>query len=92
MCIRDSRLDDGSRNQLGEQHHKSSEGNDIVLRLDLAPIDINGIAHGLEGVKTDPQREGQPRMRQGPSEQRVQVVRKEIRVFKEKQHPQINKY
>ena len=53
-------LDDGSGDELGEEGDKGAEVEDVPLGTGISPVDVDGVAHGLEGVEgdTDGQMEG----------------------------------
>ena len=81
--------DDGPRHQLGEHGHVSAEGHHIPLGGGVLPVDINGVAHGLESEKGDADGQGQSQGRNGDTGDQGQVGGKEIPVFEETQQPQI---
>jgi len=74
--------DDRARDQLGEQGHIGPKAHQIFLHRRVLTVDVNGIAHRLEGVEADPDGQGQPQNGQerGPR-QRVHVPGNEIPVF-----------
>ena len=83
----------GSGDQLGKERHKGGKINEVARGPHLAPINIQRIGHGLEGVKgySDRQDDVQMAHRGIDSdllEQHDQIVRKEIEVFEEPQHAQ----
>ena len=53
-------LDDRACNQLGEQRHECAESDNILLHRCVFAVDINGIAHRLEGVEANTNREWNP--------------------------------
>ena len=44
---------DGAGHKLREQADKGPHGDKVFLRMHPAPVDVDGIAHGLEGEKAD---------------------------------------
>ena len=76
---------DGARNQLWEQRNIRAERQNVFLHLRISAIHINGIAHGLKGVKGDTDGEQQIRLRNSQPGQRIQIVNKEIAVFEHAQ-------
>ena len=81
--------DDGTGDQLGEQHHEGTEVDEVMLGLDLAAVNVDGVGHDLEGVEADAQRQSQPGQQgDGGPEQGVDVAQEEVCVFKEEQHAQ----
>lgn len=51
--------DNGACDQLGEHGHISAEVYDIILYRSLSAVYINGVGHGLKGVKGDSDGKGQ---------------------------------
>ena len=45
---------DRARHELGEQGDEACEPHEAPLHLEPAPVYVDGVAHGLEGVKRDP--------------------------------------
>ena len=82
--------DDGTRNQLGKQCHIRAEIDDILLRFCLAPVDINGVAHGLKGVETDADGQRQIRLGERRAEQGIDRADKEVAVLEHAQQSQID--
>ncbi len=83
---------DGTGNELGEQHHKGAEVDDIAFCLDLAQIHINGIGHGLEGIEADTQRQYKANGGKAETKQRIEIAHKEVGVLEESQHTEIEHY
>ena len=54
--------DDGTRDELWEQGHIRAEIDDIFLRFRFAPVDIDGVTHGLERIETDADGQRQVRL------------------------------
>ena len=52
-------FNDGTGNQLREQGHKSAEVEDVPLGPGVPPVDVDGVAHGLEGVEGDADGQGE---------------------------------
>ena len=50
---------DGPRHQLREEAHIGEELHDVPYRLEPAPVNVNGIAQGLESIETDADRKDQ---------------------------------
>lgn len=48
---------DGACHQLGKVGYEQGKGHEVPLGLHLAPININGVAEGLEGVKGNAHRQ-----------------------------------
>ena len=82
-------LDDGPGDQLGEQRHIRTHVEDVLLGLHDAPVHVDGVGHGLEGVEADADGQGQSQRGDTGAQQAVQVVDGEIRVLEEAQDPQI---
>lgn len=55
-------LDDRTRDQLGKQGHKGAKIDDIFLYSGIPPVYVDGIAHGLKGVKGDADGQAQPQL------------------------------
>jgi len=43
--------------QLGKEADESEESQEVACRLDLAPINVDAVAEGLEGVEADADRQ-----------------------------------
>ena len=81
--------DNRSRNQLGEQDDVGAEVDDIVLRLDISAVDVDGIAHRLEGIKADAQRQCDRKVRHRYPGDRFDVFEEKPGIFKGKQDPEV---
>ena len=59
-------LDNGAGNQLGKQGDKGAEVDDVFLGARIAAVHVDGVRHGLEGIKgnADGQRDSQRLERQ----------------------------
>ena len=84
--------DDGARDELGKQGHVGAEGNGIFLHRRVLAVDVDGVAHGLEGVKADADGQGQAQRRQGEPRQGVDVPGDKIPVLEEDQDRQIEEH
>ena len=85
---------DGACHQLGKVGHEQGKGDEVPLRLHLAPIHINGVAHGLEGVKGYAHRQNdvQHRCSKGDAHrltQRRDSLAEKVQVFENEQKPEI---
>ena len=81
---------DGTCNQLGEHNHIRAEINDIVLSLHIPAVYVDGVAHGLEGVEADTQRQNSSRFHHtdGKPGDRIDGADDEVGVLEEHQHGQ----
>ena len=68
-------------NQLREQSHIGSKGNEIPLRLHLPPVHVHGVAQALEGIKADAHGQSQLQKGQAQAGKRVEAGKKKVRVF-----------
>ena len=89
-----ARPDDGARHQLGKEGDVEGELPDGVHRLQLAEVDVERVAHALEGVKRDadgqedlPSRE--PDAEAQAAEQRLHAGQSEVGVLEIGQDPQV---
>ena len=82
--------DDRPGNQLGKQGDIGAKIDDVPLGLDLSTVYINGVGHGLEGVKGDAN--GQRQAQQGNirMEEQVDVLNQKIAIFKKPQKSQVD--
>ena len=72
--------DDGPGDELGKHGHIRAEVHQRALGQSVAPVNVDGVAEDLEGVKADA--DGQGHMGQGKIQaQGVQGVHREIRVL-----------
>lgn len=81
----------GARHQLREERDEGEKGNDVLGRLNLAAIDINGIGKRLEGVERDA--DGKYHLEQqalrGNVEQLRELSDEEVIVLEDGQNQQI---
>ena len=73
---------DGSCDQLRKQRNIGGKIHQIPLRPGIASENIDGVAHTLEGVKADANRQRQPQQGKGCAEGIVKTANEEITVFK----------
>ena len=52
-------LQDGPGDELGEEGDKGAEIDDVLLHPGVPPVDVDGVAHGLEGVEADADGQGE---------------------------------
>ena len=82
---------DGAGHQLREERYEGEEGNDVLGRLNLAAIDIDGIRKRLECVERDA--DGKYHLEQKPIGGNVEQLRelgdKEVVVLEDGQNQQI---
>lgn len=74
--------DDRAGDELGEETHIHEEVEEIPLKADPPPVEVDDIGKDLEGIEADPDRKGeigvlQAQERQGPAE--------EVEVFKDEE-------
>ncbi len=82
-------LDDGAGHQLGEKGDIQRHVHKAFLRPDLAPVHIDGIAEGLEGVEADAHRQQDVQTpRPGNAEKGAEGVHKEVEVLEDAQNHQ----
>ena len=81
---------DGSGHQLGEQADIQQHLAESELGLTLAPVNIDDIGHGLEGVEADAQRQGDLRHRNIQAGDGVQGLHHKAGVLKHAQQGQID--
>ena len=84
-------FDDGAGDELGEQCHEGAEANDAFLRLRIAPVDIDGVAHGLEGIEGNSDGQRDPQNRHEAKAHRLHRLSQKIPVLEEEQDGQIEK-
>lgn len=82
--------DNGAGNELGEHGHIGSEAYDIVLDRSSPPVYIDGVGHGLERIKGDPNGKGQAQERDPASGEAVDGTDEKVRIFKDHQKGQID--
>ena len=78
-------LDDGTRYQLGEEGHKGAEIQDVPLGPGIPPVDIDGVAHGLEGVEADADGQVDAQYREKTQADGLQALRQEVVVLEEEE-------
>ena len=83
-------LDDGARDELGEHDDIRAEINDVVLRLYVPAVDVDGIGERLERIEADAQRQGADALDGGKAcpQQSVGTAEHKVCVFEIEQHPQ----
>ena len=86
---------DGPGHQLGEIGDKQGERDEIPLRGQLSPVDVDGVAEGLEGIKRDAHRQNDVQHGDGPGDgdrpaEGGEGLAEEIEILEEKQQPQIH--
>ena len=83
-------LDDGARDELGEHDDIRAEINDVVLRLYVPAVDVDGIGERLERIEADAQRQGADALDGGKAcpQQSVGAAEHKVCVFEIEQHPQ----
>ena len=84
-------FDDGSGDQLGEQGDEGAEVDDGPLSPGVAPVDVDGVAHGLEGVEGDADGEGQAQGGHEADTHRPERAGDKVPVLKEEEQRQIEK-
>ncbi len=82
-------LDDGAGDQLGEQRHVGGKVQDVPLGRHLAPVHVDGVGHGLEGVERDADGQGKAQGGNALIEQAVDVCNGEVGVLEEEQNSQV---
>ena len=75
-----------------EHGHIGKIGQIIFLHRHLPPVQINAVAHGLKGEKTDAYRKSQAKRPEPCVEKAVYRIDKEIRILKKSQHGKIDYY
>ena len=82
-------LDNGSGDELGEEGDVRAEGHRVPLDRGRPAVDINGVAHGLEGVEADADGQGETQNGETQARQAVDAFGQEIPVLEEHQDGQI---
>ena len=82
-------FDDGSGNQLGKQGDKGAEVEDVPLSTGVSPVDVDGVAHGLEGVEGDADGQMDPQYRHEGEPHRLEGTGDEVPVLEEAQQGQV---
>ena len=75
--------------QLGKHHHIGAQCDNVVFGVNTAAVDIQCVAHGLERIKTDAQRQRKFEQRDSGAQQAVDIGDEEIAVFEKEQHADI---
>ena len=88
-------LFDWPRHQLGEEGDEQGESSEIPLRRHFPPVDVNGVAECLEGIKGNTHRQDDIQDREGEGDgngpaQVGQGLAEEIHVFEEEQQAQVH--
>ena len=81
--------DDGARDELGKEGDIGAEGDHVFLHRGVPAVDVDRIAHGLEGVKADADGQHQPRPCKAGAKKGVDVFVQKAGVFKEHQEGEI---
>ena len=89
FLIHRGKTDNRPCHQLGKHGHIGEVGEIIFLRLHLFPVQINAVAHCLEGVKADPHGKPQPKRGERSAGQRVDRLNQKIRIFEKSQYRKI---
>ena len=82
-------LDNGARDQLGKHRDKGAEVDDVPLGRGVLAVDIDGVAHGLEGEEGNANGQGHPQHRQADARDGGQVHRQEVPVLEKAQKQQV---
>ena len=84
---------DRTGDQLGKQGHEAREVDESPNRISLSTVHVDGVAHGLEGVKGDADRQGDPdhaeAIRTEHVQKCVEVLLGEHGVFEDAEQSQI---
>ena len=80
---------DGPRADMGEESQIEVEPQRVALGGNLPPGHVHAVADALEGVKAEPQRQGQFQHRQRPGQQGVEVGGKKAFVLEKGQQCQV---
>ena len=81
--------DDGAGDQLREERDVGSEVQQIFLCFDFTAVDVDCVAHCLERIERDPDRQRQVRLREVCSEQAVQRSDQKITVFEDAEQAEV---
>ena len=84
--------DDWPGNKLRKQGNIGAERNDVSLHFGISTVHINGVAHGLEGIKGNADGQGQIQQRQLAVEDAIDGSDEEIRIFEKEQQSQIGQH
>ena len=85
-------LDNGTGNELGEQGDKGAEVDDVALGPGIAPVHVDGVAHGLEGVEGDADGQVDTQHRHKGQADGLERGGQEIPVLEEQQQEQIKEH
>ena len=81
---------DGTGDELGEQGDEGAEADEAPLRLAVPAVDVDGVAHGLEGVEADADGQRHVQRRDADAGDAAQRRGKEVVVFEEGQHREVD--
>src|SRR6185312_12239287 len=88
--------DDRSRYEIGEHRFETEEVHEVAHRPRVATVDVDGVAHALESVKADAERQDDPHHRIEPQtgeaeglDQRVVAVDRKVEVLEETEQQQV---
>ena len=82
-------LHDGPGDELGEQRHVGPEADDVPLDRRVPAVDIDGVAHGLEGEEGNAQGQGQSQLGNGHPGKQGQIRRQEVPVLEKAQEQKV---
>ena len=82
-------FDDGSGNELRKQGDEGAEVDDGPLSPGVAPVDVDGVAHGLEGVEGDADGQMDAQHRHEGQAHGLQRTGQEVPVLEEQQQGQV---
>ena len=85
-------LDDGTGDELREEGDKGAEGNDVLLAPGVPSVDVDGIAHGLEGVEGDADGQADIQHRHEAQTDGGERFGQEVPILEEEQQGQIEEY
>jgi len=77
------RPDDRPGNELWEEGNKEQEIDEITGRRELPPVDVDGVAHGLEGVERNAYRQQQLVQGQAERKKLVEAMGKKVVVLED---------
>ena len=87
---------DGTCNQLREKADKGEKCHGIFGGLQPAPVDVDGVAQGLERVKTNPHGQDDIQVERmypvAPMKKQIgQLLREKPKIFEEEEHAQVGR-
>ena len=82
-------LDDRPRNELGEHGDKGAEVHNVPLDRRIPTVDVDGIAHGLEGKEGNTDGQGNPQLRYLDAGKQGKIGGQEVPVFEKPQEQQV---